>query len=511
MFRSLLRNTGYALVFIGFFFLHGVNEYPGLIPYSVLSSLFLKYVLIAVGITLFSGLLFRKEQHAFLFGLLLLTFYFFFGSIHDGIKSIAPEGFFRTYRFFLPLMAIVTFGVFLLLWFRKPAALNPTRYFRYLLLLFLLIESGTAAWHLWKPAVAENDIAGDVSKLMLAPEAGPGGPAPDVFFIVLDEYASSASLKQEFNYDNSALDSMLRSNQFFISGASRSNYNVTPFSLASTFSMDYLEKVNAGDVLTSKKFVQAMETYRNNRILSYFRGKQYQIRNFGCFDVKGAELETIPFFVYAYPKLIDDRTAWPRLKREVGWHFTMNDLFGNGFRIPENFRQTKEIDLNRNKYNFSSLLREMQRESASPRFVIAHLLLPHEPFYLHADGSEVSDTLLVKGGIDEKKAYLEQVQYTNRLLAQLMPYVAPKGQRPRVVIIEGDHGYRSFGGGNASAKEFPNLNAYYFSDGDHARLYDGISPVNSFRVVLNKYFRQKLPMLKDSSVYIVNPSGSLEK
>ncbi len=511
MFRSLLRNTGYALVFIGFFFLHGVNEYPGLIPYSVLGSLFLKYVLIAVGITLFSGLLFRKEQHAFLFGLLLLTFYFFFGSIHDGIKSIAPEGFFRTYRFFLPLIALTIMGIFFWLRFRKPVSNNSTRYFRLLLLLLLLIEAGTAAYHFLKQDSYENDLAGGKTFPVIVSDTSGTGTEPDIFFIVLDEYASSTSLKKEFGFDNSALDSLLKVNQFFLSASSASNYNVTPFSLASTFNMGYLEKVNDGEVLTSKKFVQAMETYRNNRILTFFSSKYYQIRNYGCFDVTGARLETTPFFVYAYPKLIDDRTAWPRLKREVGWHFTMNTFMGSDFRIPENFRQTKEIDLNRNKYNFNSLLREMQQESASPRFVIAHLLLPHEPFYLHADGSEVSDTLLVKGGIDEKKAYLEQVQYTNRLLAQLMTYVAPKGQRPRVVIIEGDHGYRSFGGGNASSKEFPNLNAYYFSDGDHARLYDGISPVNSFRVVLNKYFRQNLPMLKDSSVYIVNPSGSLEK
>src|SRR5690606_21828960 len=41
------------------------------------------------------------------------------------------------------------------------------------------------------------------------------------------------------------------------------------------------------------------------------------------------------------------------------------------------------------------------------------------------------------------------------------------------------------------------LNAYYFPDGDYATLYDGITPVNSFRAIFNKYFGAKLEHLPD--------------
>jgi hypothetical protein len=44
------------------------------------------------------------------------------------------------------------------------------------------------------------------------------------------------------------------------------------------------------------------------------------------------------------------------------------------------------------------------------------------------------------------------------------------------------------------------LNTYYFSDGNYSTLYDSISPVNSFRVILNKYFKTGLPLLKDSTI-----------
>ena len=139
-----------------------------------------------------------------------------------------------------------------------------------------------------------------------------------------------------------------------------------------------------------------------------------------------------------------------------------------------------------------------------PRFVYVHLMLPHGPYYLDANGREVSDTIVAFDKIEPKTGYLEQVKYSNRLLKDMIPKVALKGNRERVVIIEGDHGFRNYGREEERTKDFLNLNAIYFSDGDHRGLYDGISPVNTFRVVLNKYFCQSKPLLKDSSIYLIN-------
>ena len=45
------------------------------------------------------------------------------------------------------------------------------------------------------------------------------------------------------------------------------------------------------------------------------------------------------------------------------------------------------------------------------------------------------------------------------------------------------------------------LNAYYFPGGRYEGLYQDISPVNSFRVVLNTFFGAKLPLLPDRSFF----------
>jgi hypothetical protein len=77
-----------------------------------------------------------------------------------------------------------------------------------------------------------------------------------------------------------------------------------------------------------------------------------------------------------------------------------------------------------------------------------------------------------------------------------------KTGRERVVIIEGDHGHGYHDNYALSDLEFSNLNAYFFSDKNYHSLYPTISPVNTFRIILNKYFCKNLPLLKDSSFFM---------
>jgi hypothetical protein len=46
----------------------------------------------------------------------------------------------------------------------------------------------------------------------------------------------------------------------------------------------------------------------------------------------------------------------------------------------------------------------------------------------------------------------------------------------------------------------PIMNAYYLPDGGSELLYDSISPVNSFRVILNRYFGMNMDLLDDRCI-----------
>ena len=46
------------------------------------------------------------------------------------------------------------------------------------------------------------------------------------------------------------------------------------------------------------------------------------------------------------------------------------------------------------------------------------------------------------------------------------------------------------------------FNAYHLPGFDTSQLYQSVTPVNSFRLILNHYFDTKFPLLPDKNYYI---------
>jgi hypothetical protein len=154
---------------------------------------------------------------------------------------------------------------------------------------------------------------------------------------------------------------------------------------------------------------------------------------------------------------------------------------------------------------------ERQAAEQGPKFVFAHFLVPHPPYVFRSDGSFVPDEPLEVG--DEREGYLRQMEYTNeRILGVVDRLLArPADERP-VIILQADEGpfpirydanewhFDWHGATTAElAEKFGILNAYHLPgvDAEEAGLYPSITPVNSFRVVLNAYFGTDLPLLPD--------------
>ena len=71
-----------------------------------------------------------------------------------------------------------------------------------------------------------------------------------------------------------------------------------------------------------------------------------------------------------------------------------------------------------------------------------------------------------------------------------------------IIIIQGDHGPGAYLDWDSAEKtnldeRMSILNAYYFPSGHSGSLYASITPVNSFRVLLNEYFGMNYPLLID--------------
>ena len=102
---------------------------------------------------------------------------------------------------------------------------------------------------------------------------------------------------------------------------------------------------------------------------------------------------------------------------------------------------------------------------------------------------------------EQPAAFIEQVKFANKIIRDIVTYIKKSNKPNTIIIIEGDHGFRNIYG-KKGYMIFDNFSSFYFPDQNYQALYPGISPVNSFRVVLNNFFNAELPLLKDSSIFI---------
>src|SRR5690606_9458588 len=145
-------------------------------------------------------------------------------------------------------------------------------------------------------------------------------------------------------------------------------------------------------------------------------------------------------------------------------------------------------------------------DQKSPKFVFIHITMPHPPFLFKADGSGYPLELVSLSDPYIKERYVQQTKFVEQKVSGLLD-VLDKDGKPKIIIMQGDHGPAHQKGvdGDPSAnflKERMRIfNAYKLPGEDGDIVYDGITPVNTFRVIFNRYFGAKLPLLEDRCMY----------
>jgi arylsulfatase A-like enzyme len=100
------------------------------------------------------------------------------------------------------------------------------------------------------------------------------------------------------------------------------------------------------------------------------------------------------------------------------------------------------------------------------------------------------------------QAYLDYIPYTNTKIKELIATIQHNTNDSAVIIFMGDHGFRENGVIANPSNNFQNQNAVYFPGKDYHLFYDSITNVNMFRAVFDKLFKQNIPLLKDSSIFL---------
>jgi hypothetical protein len=312
---------------------------------------------------------------------------------------------------------------------------------------------------------------------------------PDIYFLLFDEYASSASLKDRFDFDN-PLDSFLRAEGFRVQSASRGNYDFTPFSVASILNMSYIEGLKDPDAVNVDDYSRSETLIRNAALIDILRKQGYDIINYSIFDLKGHPSRTDEDMLPVKTKLITGRTLFAVLEKDIGWMRARYFPWVGPELMQRNLR---------NNNLFTALLEAFpSRAVKSPAFVYAHLEMPHVPYYFDKDGNKRPERMLRDEMVTESpQSYLGYLSYTNTVIRNCVRSIKQKDPAAMIVLM-GDHGYRNQNSVKTKDDFLKNMNAVYYPGNANLALYDSISGVNQFRVVLNGLFGQQLPMLKDT-------------
>jgi hypothetical protein len=486
--KFLQRYPLFLLLLPVFFVFHGYVENCFFIRFRDCWSLLGTYVVGALILLALTWSLLKKDlTKAAILTSFIMAFYFFFGAIHDFFKT--NHIFLHKYGILLP--GFVALSIILSIYLRKCSSFRRIVLFlNVLLLLYLAVDAGTLSW---KMTNRREFVPDDSAFPPITLTRCDSCPKPDIYFIVFDCYSGNKTLSDEYHYDNSALYSFLEKEGFHIQKSSFSNYIRTPFSMASILNMNYVPVT--GPVSNNEYALGAIE---RNRVVNYLYSQGYSILNYSPFDIPGHPTPSGQPFMPAKTRLITNRTLLNYIVRDLQpWIVT--HFHDSAFVATNNLLSIDHL----NQQLLALAMEASKKRSDLPRFIYAHLFMPHFPFLYDSLMRRRPLSDVMNADEDSLSYYLQYLPYTNAHLKELISTIKKNTGGKAVIIFMSDHGLRYMGKDKKVYRSlYNNQNAVYYPDGDYRLLYDSISAVNQFRVVFNKLFRQDLPLLKDSVLFL---------
>ena len=495
MVKVFKKQPFYLLLIPLFFVLHGFAENFGFISFGDVLILAATYIATAIITYLIFFLIFKSSVKAALTASLMIGFYLFFGAIQDFVKAHIAG--LNKYSLLLLIFGIILIALFIYLKRTNNKFPRLNLFLNSLLLIYVIIDIGTLFYkgfnvpgnRLSVYSFTKNNNYINCADCL----------KPDIYFLLFDEYASSVSLKNHFNFDNSALDTFLLQQQFHIQKNSTTNYNFTPFSMASILNMSYLQGITP-DSISIEDYARCNNLIKENMVIDFLSTQGYGIINYSIFDLAGHPSTVHQDFLPLQTKLITDGTLLNRMQKDIGWML----LTGK-----HKWQWLADKMYYSNMHNNETFLNEIEKSSSlntgKPSFFYAHFFMPHPPFYFDKKGVLKDGATIYKEAEELNiAAYLEYVDYTNTKIGKLIAAIKRNTMGKAVIILMGDHGFRKFTADGDTTHFFQNQNAVYFPSGDYHLLYDSISAVNQFGAVFNTLFHQNFPILNDSTVFLTD-------
>lgn len=510
--KDILSAKSFFIFLLPLFFIYSAyNELFGFLNPGFVFLNLLAVALLALFIFIFIHIFLNQKKKSIIYTFFTLAYFLLFGFLHDTLKNFLPAGnLILSFTFLIPLTILLLLLLFIYL--KRQKQQNYSDLFLYLnvLMIALILSEIPNSIKRYRLDTSVHNLID--FRFNTASSYVPGSIAdsskPDIYFLLFDGMASTKSLKDRLGKDNSKLDSFLLSEDFYIANNAAANYNWTIHSLSTTFNMDYLPDFIAPVMNDPKAYFWGTNSILNNSLTSILQKEGYAIHQYQPVSINNADWPIENYFQYLKDQHFFFKTFPGRIYRDVFWNYTsINNQFIKKIQL-----QVKKGRYERHKRFVDtafSLVKNSCSKTGNPRFVYGHFMIPHDPYVFTRKGELKKITIDQLNKKEyEADAYFEQLLYANTLIEEMVMFIKNNNKPNTIIIVAGDHGFRNFKQ-MGSENIFSNLNAFYFPNKDYSRLYDSISPVNTFRVVLNTYFNAQLPLLKDSSIIVTEQKNTI--
>lgn len=327
---------------------------------------------------------------------------------------------------------------------------------------------------------------------------------PDIYYIVLDGYSRSDVIQKLYGLDITPTLDQLKSLGFVIPDCAESNYGITALSMFGTLNMNYLDSAEyqgefpiGSDI--SEVDYQAMRDYlRHSQVRKFLEDRGYQMITFetgywwldiddtGTYIVENNNPLKKYSSAYALSNFEDMLIRSTALRLVTEANAAYLSPLTHAVKTPT------EQHYEWVKFALDQLGQVPQMPGK--KFVYFHVLAPHDPFVFAPDGSYLYSPNSNDEANSDIPGYPNSIQYLNNRIVEIVKQIMATSKTQPIIVIQGDHGWDP---------RYRNqiLNAYHLPDGGSADIYPTITPVNTFRVIFDRYFGASYPLLPDQSYF----------
>ncbi|GMU57414.1 MAG: hypothetical protein AMXMBFR33_65600 [Candidatus Xenobia bacterium] len=330
-------------------------------------------------------------------------------------------------------------------------------------------------------------------RLELTPP-GPVKSKPDIYVLLLDAFGRPDVLERDYGVRTGPFVASLEKLGFKVFTRSLANYPTTSYALACELNYAYIDQESVGIPADYPSGYPLIPLIHSNRVTRFLREQGYEIIN-----------------IYGG---VHFTRAFEATTRRLGSRRSVNGFFYVFFKhtpvdvIAPDLLTVPELDLRRDiLLEALQELRELPRQSDAPRFVMLHVLCPHSPFFVDAQGGRpfADPAFDWEGKRDHAPGYAGQAEFLQSQVEPIVAELLKDPARESVILIQGDHGPvpLQLEPPATYQQRYPNLCALYLPGRDYTGIPEDLSPVNYFRVIFNRFFGTNLELLPNKAFYLL--------